>query len=40
VALGFARIEGGPEHWRGVNVNGGKYPEHPATFPQKGKTAI
>jgi len=40
VAMGIARIEGGPEHWRGVNVNGGKDPEHPATFPKKGKTAI
>lgn len=40
VAMGFARIEGSPEHWRGVNVNGGKNPEHPATFPKKGKTGI
>jgi len=39
VAMGFARIEGGPEHWHGVNVNGGKNPEHPASFPKKGKTA-
>jgi hypothetical protein len=39
VALGFARIEGTPEHWRGVNVNGGKNPEHPASFPRKGKTS-
>ena len=38
VALGFARIEGGPEHWLGANVNGGKNPEHPASFPRKGKT--
>ena len=38
VAMGFARIEGGPEHWRGTNVNGGKNPEHPASFPQHGKT--
>jgi hypothetical protein len=38
VALGFARIEGTPEHWHGVNVNGGKNPEHPASFPSKGKT--
>ncbi len=38
VALGFARIEGTPEHWRGVNVNGGKNPEHPASFARKGKT--
>jgi Domain of unknown function (DUF4185) len=38
VALGFARIEGPPEHWRGVNVNGGKNPEHPASFLKKGKT--
>jgi hypothetical protein len=39
VAMGFARIEGGPERWRGVNVNGGKDPEHPASFPKKGKTS-
>lgn len=38
VSLGFARIEGSPEHWRGININGGKNPEHPATFPKKGKT--
>jgi hypothetical protein len=38
VALGFARIEGGPEQWRGVNVNGGKDPEHPASFARKGKS--
>jgi hypothetical protein len=38
VALGFARIEGNPENWHGVNVNGGKNPEHPASFPRKGKT--
>jgi hypothetical protein len=38
VALGFARIEGGPEHYRGINVNGGKTPEHSASFPKKGKT--
>jgi hypothetical protein len=38
VALGFARIEGSPEHWRGINVNGGKSPEHHASFLHKGKT--
>jgi hypothetical protein len=38
--MGFARIEGDPEHWRGVNVNGGKDPEHPASFLKRGKTAI
>ena len=38
VALGFARIEGGPGNWRGFNVNGGKDPEHPASFPRHGKT--
>lgn len=38
VSMGFARIQGSPENWRGVNVNGGKNPEHPATFPKKGKT--
>ncbi len=38
VAMGVARIEGGPENWRGFNVNGGKTPEHPASFQRKGKT--
>jgi hypothetical protein len=38
VSLGFARIEGGPERFRGININGGKNAEHPATFPKKGKT--
>jgi len=38
VALGIARIEGTPESWYGVNVNGGKDPEHPASFPRQGKT--
>ena len=35
---GFARIEGPPEKYRGVNVNGGKIAEHPASFPRTGKT--
>ena len=39
VAMGIARIEGTPENWRGINVNGGKDPEHPSSFPKKGKTA-
>lgn len=39
VAMGFARIEGGPEDWRAINVNGGRNAEHPASFPKKGKTA-
>lgn len=39
VAMGIGRIEGGPENWRGFNVNGGKNPEHPASFPKKGKTS-
>jgi len=38
VALGFARIEGDQEDRRGINVNGGKNPEHPASFARKGKT--
>lgn len=38
VSMGFARIEGPPEEYRGININGGKIPEHPASFPQKGKT--
>jgi len=37
VSMGFARIEGGPENCRGINVNGGKNPESPASFPKKGK---
>ena len=38
VALGFARIEGSPEQWRGFNINGGKDPEHPGSFVRKGKS--
>jgi outer membrane protein assembly factor BamB len=38
VALGFARIEGTPERFTGININGGKNPEHPASFPKHGKT--
>ena len=38
VAMGFARIEGPPERMRGVNINGGKGPEHPASLPDRGKT--
>jgi hypothetical protein len=38
VALGFARLEGPPERFAGINVNGGKDPEHPASFPRHGKT--
>jgi hypothetical protein len=39
VSMGFARIEGGPERFQAFNVNGGKNPEHPPSFPKKGKTA-
>ncbi|MCX7007211.1 MAG: DUF4185 domain-containing protein [Kiritimatiellaeota bacterium] len=39
VSMGFARIEGSPENFHGVNINGGKNAEHLATFPRKGKTA-
>lgn len=35
VGLGFARIEGSGDDWRGVNVWGGKDPEHPARFEGK-----
>ncbi len=38
-SMGFARVEGGPEHFQGFNINGGKNPEHPASFPKKGKTS-
>ena len=37
VALGFARIEGPPEGFTGINVNGGMKPEHTASFPMHGK---
>ena len=39
VAMGIARIEGEPDDWRGINVNGGKNSEHPASFSKKGKTS-
>lgn len=35
VSLGFARIEGGPESLRAVNIWGGKDGLRPATFPGK-----
>jgi len=38
VSMGFARIDGPPESFVGTNVNGGKNPEHPASFPHSGKT--
>lgn len=41
VSMGFARIEGGPEEFRAVNVNGGVNPEKGTSFGCKdcGKTA-
>src|SRR6184192_2497288 len=38
VAMGIARIDGPPEQFVGVNVNGGHAPEHPASFASKGKS--
>ena len=38
VSMGFARLEGPPERFVAVNVNGGKNASHPASFPKKGKT--
>jgi hypothetical protein len=38
VALGFARIEGPPGRFAGININGGKNPEHRPAFPKQGKT--
>jgi hypothetical protein len=38
VALGFARIEGRPERFVGVNINGGKNPVHRPSFATRGKT--
>lgn len=37
VALGFARIDGAPDDFIGININGGKNPLHPASFPKHGK---
>ena len=39
VSLGFARVEGGPIGFRGVNINGGQDAEHPSSFPGKGKVS-
>jgi hypothetical protein len=39
VAMGFARIGGSPESYSACNVNGGRDPEHPSSFPELGKTA-
>ena len=38
VSMGFGRIEGPPESFKGVNINGGKDAENPASFPTRGKT--
>ena len=37
VSLGFARLNGTPPAVKGVNLNGGKDPLHPASYPSKGK---
>ncbi len=34
-SLGFARIHGTPEHFKGINIWGGKNAKHPATFGGK-----
>lgn len=39
VSMGFARLEGPPEKFVSVNINGGRNASHPASFPKKGKTA-
>ena len=38
VALGFARIQGSPENYVGININGGMDAEFPPAFPGRGKT--
>lgn len=38
VSMGFARIEGSPENYAAININGGKNAAHPASFPRQGKT--
>jgi len=40
VSMGFARITGAPESYVGINANGGKNPEAPASFPKKCKTGV
>ena len=40
VALGFARIDGPPEKFVGINVNGGKNPLHPASFAPRERPAV
>lgn len=37
VALGIARIEGGPRNYKAYNVNGGQNSENPSSFPCEGK---
>jgi hypothetical protein len=37
VALGFGRIEGPTEKFKGFNVNGGKHAENAASFAKRGK---
>ncbi|MBI1369706.1 MAG: serine hydrolase [Planctomycetes bacterium] len=37
VAAGFARIDGDPEHFTAININGGRDTQHPADFPKAGK---
>jgi hypothetical protein len=38
VALGFGRLEGAPQNFKAINLNGGKDPRAPAMFPKRGKT--
>ena len=38
VSMGFARIEGAPEDYVAININGGRNSQHSASFPSKGKT--
>ena len=37
VAAGFARIDGSPENYTAININGGKDAKHPASYSKKGK---
>jgi len=38
VSMGFARIDGGPTDFCGININGGKDARNPPAFPRHGKT--
>src|ERR1051326_3540693 len=38
-SLGFGRVDGGPEDFRGTNINGGEKAENAPAYPKKGKAS-